>query len=257
MPVGMRSLTLGAIPMNQSSRNLSQAAAVVRRTDTAALAIVQRALRSDLTRRYETRRLELCPPAHAARVFTDQLGMPMFSNETGRAALAIYLPNDLEPHVAELASAVPQALLHPDIGLRTRGAYLSWTTKALPGQLPLSTWVELEDLVDAIDLNLGLGPQDDVPVLFIAGDTVAVAHFAPDDAQLDRYRRCITEAATAPTGYSGEELRKAGSKAQQYSERPWRFMRYELRAGYTRVAVNWAPVGCKNERQPMTVKLAA
>jgi hypothetical protein len=48
--------------------------------------------------------------------------------------------------------------------------------------------------------------------------------------------------ATAPQGFSAQEIAQAQIKAEQYSERPWLFMRYELKNGTQRMAVNWAPV---------------
>lgn len=104
-------------------------------------------------------------------------------------------------------------------------------------------WLELSELMAAHTENAENFEREGVPVILAAGKKVAVTWFAPDGTQLQKYRDALTAAQHCPTGYGEDDIVKALQKAERYGERPWLFMRYELKAGSQRSAVNWAPFG--------------
>lgn len=208
-----------------------------------ALHYIQIALRKNLCRIYPTRHLALNPPAQAVRVYANPLDIPCIPKAEGRDAIVVYLPDDYEPQLATMAETLPQVCVHPDIGLQSHTAYLSYSAPVRAGHLPLALWLELSELMAAHAENAENFEREGVPVILVAGKKVAVTWFAPDGTQLQKCRDALTAAQRCPTGYGVDDIVKARQKAERYGERPWLFMRYELKAGSQRSAVNWAPFG--------------
>jgi hypothetical protein len=157
-------------------------------------------------------------------------------------ALVVYLPNIFEPHVQTLAGLTPQVLVHPDLSLERFVAYLSWSAPAETAKLPLTAWVKLADMADALDLQKGTGDSSQLQVVMVAGNNVGISSLLPDDTFKAGCVSALAQCEALPAGFSEQELAKAKVKAAAYSDRPWMFMSYELRNGATRLAVSWAPL---------------
>lgn len=208
-----------------------------------ALHYIQIALRKNLYRVYPTRHLALNPPAQAMRVYANALDIPCIPKGEGRNAIVVYLPDDYEPQLATMAETLSQVYVQTDIGLQSQAAYLSYSAPVRPGQLPMALWLELSELMAAHADNAENFEREGVPVILAAGKKVVVTWFAPDETQLQKYRDALTAAQQCPAGHGVDDIVKARQKAERYGERPWLFMRYELKAGSQRSAVNWAPFG--------------
>lgn len=209
---------------------------VLSRSDTPELDSVQRDLRNQLFRRYRTRHIAVNPPAQATAVYAPGLEIPSLG--AADMAVAVFLPADLAPALGSLAGSPQEVLVHPDIGLGSQGAYLSLGTPGRGDPLPVNVWLDLAPLLQHHSCD---GAEQALPLVLCAGDAVALTEFAPDAAQLERCQRAIAAAQKPPASIPPADAEKARTKATRYGERPWLFMRYELRAGYQRRAVHWAP----------------
>ncbi len=204
---------------------------------------MQRALRKNLTRLWPTRRQQLCPPACAGLVNAADLDLEASPPALGKS-LVIYLPSDFEPHLPSLLSEShpPQVVVHPDISLSRQAAYLSWSALAAAGELPLTLWLELQPVMDALAANEALTGTMPLPVVLIAGDSVVTGNVVLSDNLKSACVEALSACENPPAGVTAEQKAKALAKAEHYGERPWLFMRYELKAGQRRMAVSWAPV---------------
>ena len=72
--------------------------------------------------------------------------------------------------------------------------------------------------------------------------SVTAADVAPGDDVNSAGVEALIACEKPPAGVTAEQQAKAAIKLEFYGERPWLFMRYELKAGQRRLAVNWAPV---------------
>ena len=214
------------------------------------LQLLQNDLRADFLQTiWPTRYKPLCPPAYATlRRFSDLMLDDAIGPDLDRDlsnALVVFLPDDLEASLMTLAKADVVPRLHHDIGLKTSGAYWSWTLPAPQGQLPRSVWVLCDEIKAALEENHGICGEHVLPVVWIAGHSVVVSDWRPSADLLEKGRKAMATAAKGPTESDPAALKAAADKALRYGERPWLFMRYELRNGYGRLAVNWAPVNSK------------
>ena len=66
---------------------------------------------------------------------------------TSGKCLVMFLPQDYVAHLAALASMTPSVRIHPDISLAQQVAYLSWSAPAIDGELPMTRWVKVSDLL--------------------------------------------------------------------------------------------------------------
>ena len=223
-------------------QSASDATLRIKLSDSPVLQRAQRALRKHFTRVWPTRRLALCPPAHAGLFESDALDVPaMLTRCASPKVLVVFLPADFAPHLAALAQMTPAVCVHADISLARQRAYLSWSATCQPGRLlPLTLWVELESVMKTMlecrrdDGSLSLS------VVFVAGSEVAIGCIEGDFSA--RFERALAAAACPVTGTTEAERVKAQAKAANYGEQPWLHMRYELRNENRRLAVNWAPV---------------
>lgn len=207
-----------------------------------ALQRMQRTLHLNLTRVWPTRRQPLCPSAYAGLVNAADLDLKVSPPLQGKA-LTVFLPSDFEPHLRSLLSeSCPQVVVHPDISLARQAAYLSWSAPSVAGKLPLTLWVELSSLIDALAANEVETGTMSLPLVLVAGDSVAAADVAPGDDVNSACVEALIACEKPPAGVTAEQQAKAAIKLEFYGERPWLFMRYELKAGQRRLAVNWAPV---------------
>jgi hypothetical protein len=216
---------------------------LLHRSEVPTLNAVQTTLRDALTKIYDTRYKQICPPAYAGFVLTSDLQVEELGDTAPSTSLVVFAPADFEPHVCGFSMAAPRVLVHPDTGLLSQGAYVAWSAPAPAGQIPLSLWLEAEQIVEAIDENEALDGASELPIVLVAGDTVTVTSIAPDADQLKRYRNAILAAKTPPKVQDTQTLEKAKRTALSYGQRPWLFMRYELRTVSGRLAVSWAPMG--------------
>lgn len=211
-------------------------------SDSPTLQRMQRALRNKLTCVWPTRNLPLCPPAYAGLVETAALDMPDVSLNAAPRTLVVFLPDDYRPYLRELVTQIPRVRIHPDISLLRQVTYLSWSASVAVGTLPLTLWVKAKDVLSALDENAVCVGTPSLPLVLVAGESVMLGGFVPDCVWRTQCNNALAACEAAPNGYSEQELTKASEKAEKYSEQPWLFMRYELKSGHTRLAVNWAPV---------------
>jgi hypothetical protein len=195
---------------------------------------MERALRSELTKVWPTRRVPLCPPAFAALV--DGASLKPLEVESG-PTLVLYLPEHFKPHAASLVHVCPSIRIHQDIGLKTQAAYLSWRSAMDGRELPPTVWVLVDDLSNFFASNLGR-----LQVIFVVGQEVHCGGFEPDPEYSQRalatLQRCHDFVSDADTAL----MESASKKAAAYGDRPWLFMTYELKSLNERLAVSWAPL---------------
>lgn len=225
-----------------SLRSTQIQAQILRLADLPAIWRMRRALTDHLTRVWPTRRKAITPPAMAGLTtvaaldsdLLDVLGHPQSK------LLAVFAPQEFREHLETLGNHFPRIRVQPDTSMTGQGAYISWETGH--GQPPLTLWVEAGVVLEAFAANRTLVGLPVLPLLLVAGDTVVVTELAPDEGWLAQAQAAIEAARVAPAGLSTLALQKAAATAEKYSERPWLFMRYELKNGNERLAVNWAPV---------------
>lgn len=208
-------------------------------SDLARLQQMRRALRTSLTRIWETRRVPLCPPAFAA--ITDGVALEIPECADGKS-LVVFLPPDFESSLEALVNLAPVVRTHPDISLTSQTAYLSWSLPSVGNALPLTLWIQYEDIDKAFAEMPAATVVPSLPLVFVAADSVVVGRLTLDDILRHRCHAAMLACEQPPTGFTQQELQKAEEKAKLYSERPWLLMRYELRNGDRRLAVNYAPV---------------
>jgi len=208
-------------------------------SDSPMLKRMRLALSKHLTRVWPTRRVPLCPPAFAGLVCPSDLEIPMLKEHPSSKALVVFLPADYASYLEVLRRQQPCIMIHPDIGMTAQEAYLTWTLPAEPGQLPVTLWIDLPKLASDLEENLVFMGRLVMPIVCVSGQHVVQGEFT---LSLADFRNALSQVELAPADVTPAELAKAADKAEKYSERPWRFMRYELKHGNRRYAVNWAQV---------------
>ncbi len=203
---------------------------------------MRQALRTNLTRIWETRRVPLCPPAFAALVDRVALQIPERAGTVGGKSLVVFLPADFEPFLDALASLTPIVRTHPDISMARQAAYLSWSLPSVGHELPWTVWIQYEDVAKALVDNPGPSDSPGLDMVFVAAGTAVVSRLTLDGVLRQNCNAAMVACEHPPEGFTQQELQKAEDKAKLYSERPWLLMRYELRNGDRRLAVNYAPV---------------
>lgn len=203
---------------------------------------MQSALRTKLTRVWPTRYQSLCPPACAALVDTQALEMAELLPPTSGKSLVMFLPQDYCAHLAALATMTPSVRIHPDISLAQQVAYLSWSAPAIYGELPTTLWVRVSELLGTLEDSTALWGGSLLPLVLVAAESVVIGNIKSDEALRAQCALAMTACEGAPKGFGEQELAKAKDKALKYSEQPWLLMRYELKNGNGRLAVNLAPV---------------
>lgn len=206
-------------------------------SDSPMLKRMRLALSKHLTRVWPTRRVPLCPPAFAGLVCPSDLEIPMLKEHPSSKALVVFLPADYASYLEVLRRQQPCIMIHPDIGMTAQEAYLTWTLPAEPGQLPVTLWIDLPKLASDLEENLVFMGRLVMPIVCVSGQHVVQGEFT---LSLADFRNALSQVELAPADVTPAELAKAADKAEKYSERPWRFMRYELKHGNRRYAVNWA-----------------
>jgi len=211
-------------------------------TDFPALRRMQFSLSANLTRVWPTRLKALRPPAMAGVATVDDLGLDicMPGSAPGSKVLTLFLPHDFKQALPKLVQQLPRLRVHPDIGLRSQGAYLSWETEL--DYPPRTLWLEVAYVLQVIESNDSVNGLAVLPLAMVAGDAVVTHELLPDEKWLAGAQSAVEQAAQPPSALGEAALEKAAQLAEKYSERPWLFMRYELRNGNQRLAVNWAPV---------------
>lgn len=210
--------------------------------DCAALLRMKAALAKHLHRVWPTRRVALTPPAMAASVLWDDLGLDTAGGlltVPGERALVLFAPDDCAPQLPLWLAQRPRVRLHADLDKTQQVAYLSWESGQ--GQPPLALWVKADAVVAELQANERLLGLPTLPVVMVAGQSVALSELMPEQPWLKAVRAGLAAAGVAPAA-STQALHAAAEKAQKYSARPWMFMRYELRNQSEHLAVNWAPV---------------
>ena len=210
--------------------------------DCGALLRLKQVLTERMTKIWPTRLKPLTPPALAASVAWEDIELGCAGGifaDPGLRALVLLLPDEHEAHLQVLLQQIPALRLHPDIDLRQQEAYISWSTGC--GQPPQTVWVEAKPVMADLRANERLMGLPNLPVVLVAGQSVAVGEYIPERAWVDDLQSGINAAAVPPPA-SAAALQAAQEKAQKYSARPWLFMRYELYNAGEHLAVNWAPL---------------
>jgi hypothetical protein len=206
------------------------------------LARVRAMARGALTRQWPTRNLTLCPPAYGAVVPVDMLDCPDLFRSTDRSALVIFLPDDVHPHLETLGSQAPQLRTHELVGFRKQEVYLSLYTAATNAALPLAVWVRTSDFLDKHLSRLPEGRSIRVPVLFVAGSEARSSHWSLTPENLGRIQSAVQASQAWESKADENEKQRSLDVATRYGERPWLFMRYDIKNLGRRYATGWAPV---------------
>jgi hypothetical protein len=201
----------------------------------------RRELEKSMSHVYASRRLNRPPRAMARRVFPDALEIPELHLGFANTAALVYLPRECEAHLAALAGAPCAVHVHRDVGLQSQAAYASLAAPALPGHYQPALWLELDILLQMHRENSTSEGAGSVPLILVAGDSLVVGQFNPQGHQLQRCRDALVMAEKPPVTPSVQELEKAQRVVQNYGQRPWLHMAFEMRIADKRLAVTWAP----------------
>jgi hypothetical protein len=146
-------------------------------------------------------------------------------------ALIFHLPPEFEPCLSHFAERLPQVFNHPDTSLRCNTTYQGWAVRLPSEPHPIEVWVTEFALDDAIG-SAFIYPDREwgwVPVIALAGDSVAVCGFEVDEVLI-----CCAQAASmnardtrAEDVYSNEELDAAALKSSEVGLTPWFQGRWE------------------------------
>ena len=197
-------------------------------------------LYTDSRRQYRTRLKEVAPPASAVAIHAQEIPAAERATHRDEKALLIRLPQDWETHLSVLASSRPIVLVQPDIGLDAQAAYVSWQLSSRDFSLPRALWLEVARVMDLSAHNRSIGGSEVVPLVLVAGQTFAVGEFSATAELMQQCHRALQHEAQKPPVGQAADLTKARQVATNYGERPWLFMRYDVRMDGRRVAVNWA-----------------
>ncbi len=206
------------------------------------LARVRAMTRGALTRQWPTRNLTLCPPAHGAVVPVDMLDCPELFRSTDRSVLVLFLPDDVQPHLETLGSQAPQLRTHELVGFRRQEVYLSLYTAATDGKLPLAIWVRTSDFLDKHLSRVPERRSIRVPVLFVAGSEARASHWSFTPENLGRIQSAVQSSQAWVSKADENETQRSLDVATRYGERPWLFMRYDIKNLGRRYATGWAPL---------------
>lgn len=198
-------------------------------------------MRTDATKQYRTRLKAVTPPAAASVIAASSIPSAEPESTAHKRAVLISLQRDWESNLIALGSARPEIVVHADVGLDAQDAYLSMSVDVAAPALPLTLWVELSHLLNLSRHNLQTTGTGDVPIAIVAGQQFVVTQFSAHAETLRRSEAAMAAAKKAPYVGNQDYVEKSKRTAERYGERPWLFMRYELRCGVRRLAVNWAP----------------
>jgi hypothetical protein len=201
----------------------------------------RRELEKSMSRVYASRRLNRPPRAIARRVFPDALEIPELPMGFANTAALVYLPRECEAHLAAMAGASHAVHVHRDVGLQGQAAYVSLAAPALHGQYQPALWLELDILLQMHAENRTCEGAGSVPLILVAGNSLVVGQFNPQGHQVQRCRDALAMAVKPPMTPSAQELEKAQRVVQNYGQRPWLHMAFEMRIADKRLAVTWAP----------------
>ncbi|MBB3180950.1 hypothetical protein [Variovorax sp. Sphag1AA] len=192
-------------------------------------------------RQYRTRLKEVAPPAAASVISAQDL--PLAASDLNREAqaLLVRLPPDWQPHLEQLVAAAPAVVVQPDTGLDAQAAYLSMSVPLPAPQLPRAIWLEVVRVLELSAHNLSVGGSGSVPIVFTAGTQFVLAEFSTAPELMRRCEDAVHAEGKKPD-VGKTDLTKAKQVAANYGERPWLFMRYDVRVGARKLAVNWAGV---------------
>lgn len=235
------SSSAGATVPASACADSSSSIIVYKATQFALIGQYRRELEQSMSRVYASRRVNRPPRAMARRVFPDDLEIAELRLGFANTAALVYLPWECEANLAALAGASHAVHVHRDVGLQRQAAYMSLAAPALPGHYQAALWLELDILQQMHRENLTCEGAGSVPLILVAGSSLVVGQFNPDELQLQRCRGALAVAAKPPVTPSVQELEKAQRVVQNYGERPWLHMAYEMRIANQRLAVTWAP----------------
>jgi len=214
---------------------------VYKATQFALIGQYRRELEQSMSRVYASRRVNRPPRAMARRVFPDALEIPELRLGFATTAALVYLPRECEAPLVALAGASHTVHVHREVGLQGQAAYVSLAAPALPGHYQTALWLELDILLQMHAENSTCEGAGSVPLILVAGNSLVVGYFNPQGHQLQRCRDALAMAAQPPATPSVQELEKAQRVVQNYGQRPWLHMAYEMRIADRRLAVTWAP----------------
>lgn len=211
-------------------------------SEVSGLGRVRAIARGALKKQWPTRKLEVCPPAYGAVVPIELLGAQELFRSNDQVALVLFAPDDYQLNLEALATQVPKLHTNELVGMRKKELYLSLPTPSPNAKLPRALWVRASDILAKHLARPVEGRSLRVPVLLVAGTRVAACHWFFDAEDLEQMRS-VTQDCQAYV-YQGSESARQNSLeiAQNYGERPWLFLRYDILSFGRKHATNWAPV---------------
>lgn len=144
----------------------------------------------------------------------------------------IYLPGEFEPIISNLVLQQPGAFVQPDIDLMNQWVYFGWSCELDDSSLPCELWVEEGILHSAISdyFTIYEVRRDWMPVVMVAGESVAIGGFAVDDnIAFDAQAASMSTQSLKPQEiYSNDELVSAARHAKKIGLSPWFDAPYKL-----------------------------
>ncbi len=166
-------------------------------------------------------------PAEVTCVLADAKSiLPLMPKETQHGnALVMFLPPDLEPSIKDTAEQGSQVMNAITTDLQQYFTYHSWLFCS--GGNAVSVLLTDAYVSPLFDRILGLSDESFlepiggfVPVIMVAGNTVAIGGYAVTSLYLKDVQDCLSE-ANQNWHYSKEMLKVAALKAERIGNKPW------------------------------------
>lgn len=142
-----------------------------------------------------------------------------------RNTIFIYLPDEFESIISNLVLQQPGAFVQPDIDLMNQWVYFGWSCELDDSSLPCELWVEEGFLRRAISdyFTTYEVRRDWMPVVMVAGESVAIGGFAVDDnIAFDAQAASMSTQSLMPQEiYSHDELVSAARLEKKIGLTPW------------------------------------
>ena len=163
--------------------------------------------------------------------------MDIRADDVAPDTLVLYLPPAFNWAAREMAKQSPEVFNSPQLDLRDNATYLGWNARiAAENQITTVQVEQLSGMVDAVNHAYRYPTHEWgwMPVVIVAGDTVAVGGFVVDEVLLGGLQGASmsTQSCMPEEIYSSEELRIASERAAKHGLKPWVKNRWQGDGGW-------------------------
>lgn len=164
--------------------------------------------------------------------------MDIRADDVAPDTLVLYLPPAFNWAARGMAKQSPEVFNSPQLDLRDNATYLGWNARLAAENQSTTVQVEqLSGMVDAVNQAYRYPTHEWgwMPVVIVAGDTVAIGGFVVDEELLGGLQgaNMSTQSCMQEEIYSAEELQIASELAVKHGLKPWVNDRWHDDGGWT------------------------